>query len=207
MPAGRRILIALYAASGAAALVYEVVWTRLLTLQLGHTVAAASTVLAAFMGGLALGAALAGNVLSPSRVGRVGPMGRVGQMRAYAALEIVIAAFALLLPYALGATVPALAWAYADGTAPLRFGLVRIGISLVLVALPAAAMGATFPVAADWLVKRGRDSFSAAGSLYAANTIGAAAGAIAAGFWLVPGIGLRATTGVGVALNAVAAGG
>src|SRR5436309_3333682 len=51
----RRIFALLYAASGAAALVYEVAWTRLLTLQLGHTVAAASTVLAAFMGGLAAG--------------------------------------------------------------------------------------------------------------------------------------------------------
>ena len=51
----RRLFVLLYAASGAAALVYEVTWTRLLTLQLGHTVAAASTVLAAFMGGLALG--------------------------------------------------------------------------------------------------------------------------------------------------------
>jgi spermidine synthase len=58
----RRLFGLLYAASGAAALVYEVTWTRMLTLQLGHTVAAASTVLAAFMGGLALGAAVAGSV-------------------------------------------------------------------------------------------------------------------------------------------------
>src|SRR5438477_12225405 len=56
----RRVFVLLYMASGAAALIYEVTWTRLLTLQLGHTVAAASTVLAAFMGGLALGAWLAG---------------------------------------------------------------------------------------------------------------------------------------------------
>ena len=60
MVPGRRLFVLLYAASGAAALVYEVTWTRLLTLQLGHTVAAASTVLAAFMGGLALGAWIAG---------------------------------------------------------------------------------------------------------------------------------------------------
>src|SRR4051812_594567 len=51
MGSRRRLFLGLYAASGAAALVYEVTWTRLLTLQLGHTVAAASTVLAAFMGG------------------------------------------------------------------------------------------------------------------------------------------------------------
>ena len=52
----------LFALSGAAALVYEVVWTRLLTLQIGHGLAAASTVLAAFMGGLAIGAAAGGRI-------------------------------------------------------------------------------------------------------------------------------------------------
>jgi spermidine synthase len=52
----RGVFVGAYAASGAAALIYEVAWTRLLTLHLGHTVAAASTVLAAFMGGLAIGA-------------------------------------------------------------------------------------------------------------------------------------------------------
>src|SRR5262245_12253397 len=121
MPPKRRLLIALYTASGAAALVYEVVWTRLLTLQLGHTVAAASTVLAAFMGGLAVGAWIAGHLttqnadtltLSPSKGERL--------LRAYAALEIAFAACALALPFALRATVPVLAWAYADGAAPTR---------------------------------------------------------------------------------------
>src|SRR4030081_840954 len=102
MGSRRRLFVGLYAASGAAALVYEVAWTRLLTLQLGHTVAAASTVLAAFMGGLALGAWIAGS--RPALT-----------LRAYAVLELVVAASALALPFALRASVPALAWAYADG--------------------------------------------------------------------------------------------
>src|ERR1700693_2784655 len=101
MSQGRRLFVFIYAASGAAALIYEVTWTRLLTLQLGHTVAAASTVLAAFMGGLALGAWLAGSRSTLT-------------LRAYAILELVVAASALALPFALGASVPALAWAYAD---------------------------------------------------------------------------------------------
>src|SRR5438067_1735629 len=195
MTSARRIFILLYTASGAAALVYEVVWTRLLTLQLGHTVAAASTVLAAFMGGLALGAWIAGSFDSPvdSRARAAAPL------RAYATLEIVIAGSALLLPLVLRASVPALAWAYADGTAPARFGLVRVAISVVVLGVPAAAMGATFPIAAEWLTEAAR--------LYAANTAGAAIGAVAAGFWLIPAIGLRATTWVGVALNGVAASG
>src|SRR5688572_2896488 len=97
----------LFAVSGAAALIYEVTWTRLLTLQLGHGVAAASTVLAAFMGGLAMGSAVGGRVgarLEPQR-----------SLRVYAALELAIGALALVLPFELGALDPLLASAYADG--------------------------------------------------------------------------------------------
>ena len=189
----RRLFLLLYAASGAAALVYEVVWTRLLTLRMGHTSAAASTVLAALMGGLAVGAWAAG-----SR--RRAP---AAHLRMYAALEIGVAACALLLPFALVGTEPLLAAAYADGDASIRFAIVRLTISLVLVGIPAAAMGATFPVAAGWYAGTAAD----AGVLYAANTAGAAAGAIAAGFWLIPAIGLRGATIAGAALNGAAAAG
>jgi spermidine synthase len=215
MTSGRRLFLFLYAASGAAALVYEVTWTRLLTLQLGHTVAAASTVLAAFMGGLALGAWIAGRWNGPKAVPyerSAGTSNRsVGDglqavpyfLRAYAILELVVAATALALPYALSASVPALAWAYADGAAPVRFAIVRVVISLALVGIPAAAMGATFPIAVRWFARDAADT----GLLYAANTAGAAAGAIAAGFFLIPAVGLRGTTWIGVALNLIAAGG
>jgi len=206
MTSARRVFVLLYAASGAAALVYEVAWTRLLTLQLGHTVAAASTVLAAFMGGLALGAWLAGRVLASAKSHKkdVGDgLQAVPFLRMYAALEIVVAGAALVLPFALAASVPALAWAYADGTAAARFGVVRVVISLALLGIPAAAMGATFPIAANWYARASAD----AGLLYAANTAGAAIGAIGAGFLLIPALGLRATTWVGVALNLIAAGG
>src|SRR4051812_16996926 len=133
----RRLFVLLYAASGAAALVYEVTWTRLLTLQLGHTVAAASTVLAAFMGGLALGAWLAGKVgLKPDTAAASS-----AQLRTYALLEVSVAVCALLLPLALSASVPVLAWAYADGAAPAQFAIVRVAISIALLGIPAAAMG------------------------------------------------------------------
>jgi len=77
----------------------------------------------------------------------------------------------------------------------------------------AAAMGATFPIAASWFAERvavptqraSARSSAEAGNLYAANTAGAAAGAIAAGFWLIPAVGVRGTTWIGVALNAAAA--
>jgi spermidine synthase len=54
--------LAAYTCSGVAGLIYEVSWTRLLTLHIGHTTAAASAVVAAFMGGLAIGAAVAGRL-------------------------------------------------------------------------------------------------------------------------------------------------
>ncbi|MGE5244352.1 MAG: fused MFS/spermidine synthase [Betaproteobacteria bacterium] len=188
--ARRRVFLGLYAVSGAASLVYEVTWTRLLTLYMGHTVAAASAVLAAFMGGLALGAWLARSA--------------GGRLRTYAVLELVTAASAIALPFALSATQPILARAYADGTAPMQFAIVRLVLSLLLIGGPAAAMGATFPIAARWFAP---DAATGAGPLYAANTAGAALGALAAGFWLVPALGVRGTTGIGVALNAAAAAG
>jgi spermidine synthase len=194
---GRRPLVVFYTVSGAAALVYEVAWTRLLTLQLGHTVAAATTVLAAFMGGLAIGAWAAGAVRG------LDSWSAQRALTVYAALELAVAATALLLPVGLRATIPILAWAYSDGQAAARFAVVRVVISLLLVGAPAAAMGATFPITAAATARSASD----AGTLYAANTTGAAIGAIAAGFWLIPALGLRQTTWIGVALNLVAAAG
>lgn len=192
-----------YAASGMAALIYQVTWTRLFTLELGHTVAASSTVLAAFMGGLALGAWTIGRAERTATPAR--------RLQIYAALEIAIAILAVMLPTLVREGRPLLAWAYADGDAPARFAAIRIAVSLVLLGLPAAAMGATFPVAAAWFAgataRPDRIVRSAAGLLYAANAAGAAAGALAAGFWLLPAIGMRLTTWIGAALNLAAAAG
>src|SRR5207248_2358029 len=107
---GRRLFLLLYAASGAAALVYEIAWTRLLTLLMGQTVAAASTALAAIMGGLALGSWLGG--AAQARWSGGGKRGRA--LSTYAALEVLVAIAALALPLLLAAAAPALAWAYAD---------------------------------------------------------------------------------------------
>lgn len=200
----RLVFAACYAASGAAALLYQVAWTRLFSLQLGHTTAASSTVLAAFMGGMAVGAWIGGSVRTDS--GR-----RLLLM--YAAVELFVAAAAFALPGTLHALAPALTWAYADGATTTLFSFVRVAMSLVLLGLPAAAMGATFPIAVAWLTGAAARTnatpesspASTAGVLYTANTAGAAIGAVAAGFWLIPAIGLRATTSIGIALNTAAA--
>ena len=194
---GRAPLYLAFAASGAAALIYETTWTRLLTLFMGHTVAAASTVLAAFMGGLAIGAALAGRHASR--------MPAALALRAYAAVEIIIAVFAIAVPWELTLLKPVVAAAYGDGTGGVVFGIVRLACALGVVTLPAIAMGATLPLAVRWHApdasRAGRDT----GLLYAANTFGAAAGAVLSGFVLLPALGMRLTTFVGVVLNLVSA--
>jgi hypothetical protein len=134
----------IFAASGAAALIYEVTWTRLLTLQLGHGVAAASTVLAAFMGGLAVGSAVGGKYATRLTATRA--------LQTYAVLEILIAILAVILPLELAALDPLLGAAYADGRGGATFAVLRFVTSLLLLSVPAAAMGATFPVASRWFV-------------------------------------------------------
>ena len=197
--ASRALFVLVYLLSGAAALVYEVVWARLLTLQMGSTVTAVGTVLAAFMGGMAGGALLAG---------RIAPrLERRQALRGYAALELLIAACALLVPLALAGLRPLLAVAYADGAGGAWFAAVRMLTSLTVLAIPAAAMGATLPLAVRWFVGPTNAPGTAAGGLYAANTLGAALGAAGAGFVLLPGLGLTGAALVAVGLNAASAAG
>ena len=157
---------------------------------MGHGLAAASAVLAAFMGGLAAGAGAAGRyagTLPPRRA-----------LTLYAALEIAIAVLAVLMPLLLIAVRPLLAATYADGHGGATFAFVRLASSVLLLCVPAACMGATFPIASRWIVRTASTAAQDAGGLYAANTLGAAAGAVMAGFALIPALGLRGTTFVGV---------
>ncbi len=194
--AGGWWFLAAYACSGFAGLIYEVSWARLVTLYTGHTTAAASTVVAAFMGGLAGGSALGGRLaarLTPTQA-----------LWAYAAMESVVVLVALSLPSELGALTPLLKWAYADGAPGFLFSAVRLAACLVLLMIPALALGATFPLAVRWFVDRSRMAGRSGGALYAANTAGAAVGAIAAGFLLMPALGLFKTVLVGVAASVLA---
>ena len=194
----RALFVLVYLLSGAAALIYEVVWARLLTLHMGSTVTAVGTVLAAFMGGMAGGAMLAG---------RVAPgLDRRQALRSYAALEAAIAAGAVLVPLAFAAFRPLLALAYADGGS-VWFGPIRILTSLTVLAAPAAAMGATLPFAVRWFVGPTAHPGREAGALYAANTLGAALGAAGAGFVLLPWLGLTGAALFAVTLNAASAAG
>ncbi len=183
-----------YACSGFAGLVYEIAWTRLLTLHLGHTTAAVSTVTAAFMGGLGLGAALGGRIAST--------LSRRQALWTYALLELVVAVAALSIAGGLTLLTPLFAWAYGEDGAGLLFSTVRIASSFGVLLVPGVALGATFPMAVRVAVTSPTRPGGAAGRLYGANTAGAAIGSLAAGFVLIPIIGLTSTTLTGMAASA-----
>jgi spermidine synthase len=191
------LFLVAYTCSGFAGLVYQVCWTRTLTLYVGHSTAAASAVVSAFLGGLACGAAIGGALASR--------WSRRGALAGYALLEVGVACAALLIPSALLALVPVLQRAYADGAPGLLFPLVRIAAAFLLVFGPAAALGATFPLAIRWFASAARDRAQATSALYALNTTGAAAGALLAGFVMIPQWGLARTTHAGVAASLLAA--
>ena len=166
----RNAFTVIFAASGAAALIYEVTWTRLLTLQVGHGVAATSTVLAAFMGGLAVGSALSGRLsagLSPARA-----------LRVYAALELAIGVLALLLPLELSALSPLLSRAYADGSGGVTFTALRLGDKSGPAVPAGSGDGRDLPGGIPLVRSQRTGRGARRRRMYAANTIGAAVGAL-----------------------------
>ena len=170
--------------SGAAALVLQVLWTRVLGHVLGASALAVSTVLTVFMGGLALGSHLGGR-LAP-RLQR--------PILAFAALEVWVGLYGLAVPTLL-AQLPALQLGLAPVLGDGRWGwaLVRFGLSALVLLPPTVAMGATLPILAQATVGREGSLAEITGRLYAANTFGAVAGALACGFHLVPVLGVRTT--------------
>ncbi len=177
--------------SGAAGLLYEAVWSKQLSYLLGSSLHAVATVVAAFLGGLALGARFLGQPLSR----------RPRRLLSYALLELGVAAAAALLVPALRALDPLIGVFYRlFGAGTVGFGLARLLLTIVALIPPAALMGATLPVLVAAFA-RGRVG-PALARLYALNTLGAVVGSILGGFFLIPGLGLGATTAVAVVLNA-----
>jgi spermidine synthase len=178
--------------SGATGLIYEVLWARMLGLVFGATTLAVSTVLAAFMGGLALGSALAGKLAT--RIKK--PLGTYGLM------EIGIAVYALLVPFLFRwiDDVYALIWQqFQPGF--FAFSLWRFLLSSLVLLVPTTLMGATLPVLAAAFVHTSERNSVA--RLYACNLAGAILGTLAAGFVLLPALGVRTTIAVAAVLNVI----
>jgi spermidine synthase len=187
---------ACFVLSGVAGLLYQTIWSRQYSLVLGTSEAAVSVVLAVYMLGLALGAAII-----PRWMHGAGAR----PLRLFALLELGIAVCAFAIPPLLalvGDWYVAVAGGLPDPPSAVG-ALPRLYFALacLLLLVPTMLMGATLPVLAGFAVRSAADTGPRIAGLYAANTLGAAAGALAGGWWLVPDFGLRISTAVAMALN------
>ena len=196
---GRTTLVAVatcFFLSGFAALVYQAAWLKKLGIVFGTSHIAVATVLAAYMAGLAGGAALAARY--SARIRR--------PVLVYGILEAIIGVSALLVPFLLGGAQWLLMVLYggqpepvaATGGAQTLYYLVA---TFLVLAVPTGAMGATLPLLARYAVSEDRQVGPRIGLLYGINTLGAVVGALVAGFALLPYFGLLGTLLVGAAVN------
>ncbi|MFM0076116.1 fused MFS/spermidine synthase [Paraburkholderia sediminicola] len=175
--------------SGAASLIYQVLWIKQLALVVGVEVQAVTTGVSAFFAGLAVGGWAFGRLAD--RLAR--------PLRLYALLEAGVLALAL-----------ASTWMLPHAAAPFaslqdRIGPLAWALPFVLVGLPAILMGGTLPVLMRALCPTAAQMGRSGARLYAANTAGAIAGTLAASFVLIPSLGVQGCAFAAAALNAVAA--
>ena len=187
------LLYACFFASGLTSLVYELLWVRRLNLVFGSTTYSITTVLAAFMAGLGLGSYLVGRRV---RAGRRGA-------RAYAYLELGVAAYALCSLPLLGAVE----WAFAAIQGALGLGqgagaLLKFVLAFPVLAVPAALMGGTLPALARAVVRDRATLHRGMGLLYGVNTVGAAAGTLLTGLVLIEALGLWRSVVLAALVNA-----
>ena len=191
----RAIAIGCFFLSGASSLVFQVIWTRLFSLVFGTTTLAISTVLTAFMTGLALGAFAAGRIADRIK----------SPLLAYAGAETLIGLCALAIPLAAGPLRDLNSLAYAHyRDSQLALNAIRFAASWAVIILPTTLMGATLPLLSRHFVRDGaehRRVGARVGTLYAVNTAGAVMGTLGAGFVLLPQIGLRATNATAASIN------
>ncbi|MCL5281874.1 MAG: fused MFS/spermidine synthase [Planctomycetes bacterium] len=178
----RKVVVLLFLVSGATGLIYEVVWMRSLGTVFGNTVLAASTVLTAFMLGLALGSWLLGRAADRLR----------RPLRVYSYLELSLGVYAFAFPTILLHVDRFYLWFYQACEPGLcLLNLVRFLVSMGILLLPTLLMGGTLPVlSALWTIPvdqrdRGLRTGQSVGLLYAVNTFGAVAGSFLAGYFLI----------------------
>ncbi|HUU85473.1 MAG TPA: fused MFS/spermidine synthase [Phycisphaerae bacterium] len=194
----RRLLVPFYLMaffSGVAALVYEVTWARMLELTFGSTTLSAAAVIAGFMGGMGLGAWLYHLVYNRSSY----------PLLIYAGLELGIAVTTVLLTRTFY-LLPDF-FARAADIIPSGPGLavVRFVWVFVLLVIPAALMGATFPALCTVMIRTVQGVDRHLGMIYGINTIGAAGGALLAGLVLIERVGLTRTVTAANAINVAVA--
>jgi len=182
--------------SGFSALLYQILWAREFAVVLGSTTQAISTVLASFMGGLGIGGIVWGSFIDRSRR---------HPLRTYALIEIGIALAALFAQVIIRFSTHLYGALYQYDLPPQLFVGLRFMVTFTILCVPTFFMGGTLPCLVRFIIQgTQRDSHqgTTAGWIYGMNTIGAAAGALATGFFLIERVGLPRTLFTAVAINA-----
>ena len=179
--------------TGAAGLIYEVAWQRHLGVLVGVDHAATAATLAVFLGGLSLGYAICGGLSARSP----------RPLATYAWLEIAIALWGLAFPWTFSATEHLTrVW---DFSPPFGLIAASLGAAVPLILLPAFLMGATVPFMTRGLAVSLPGLTATHARVYGLNTLGAVAGALGAGFMVLPAWGPDGAVRLAAALNLVAA--
>lgn len=186
------LLALLFFGSGVCALIYQVMWLRLLSLVFGVTVYAASTVLAGFMAGLGLGSFLGGRIAA--RLTR--------PLAAFGVAEALVGITAFATPLVLDALTQL--WISAHDDLPNSLAavtVIRFVVALLVLIVPTSLMGATLPLIVKSAIAREERVGGKIGLLYAINTTGAIVGALVAGFYFIAELGVERSFQIAAATN------
>ncbi len=189
------LILSCFLLSGGAGLIYEILWVRMIDKVVGSAPFAVATVLAVFMGGLAVGSYLGGK-----HIDRITSKNHL--LYVYGVLEVAIGIYGLLLPLLLGMAKPIYVLAYNNLFQYFWvYQLFTFLVCSLLLILPTSLMGVTLPVLCRFYVTHLDHLGLRTGRLYGLNTVGAALGALLCGFFLINSIGVWGTLFVAVAIN------
>jgi spermidine synthase len=186
-------VVGIFTLSGAAGLIYEIVWSRQLVLVFGNTTQAVSAILTGFFGGMAIGAFVGGRVADRVR----------SPLRMYGLLEVVLVVVVLVTPVTFRLIHEAYRGIYPALESTPFLALARLVLAVLALGPATIMMGATFPA----LVRHFSSSAAlsqAFGRLYSANTIGAVIGTLSAGLVLIELFGLSGALAIGATCSLIA---
>lgn len=183
--------------SGFSALVYQVVFSKILSYTFGSNSSAVYSILATYMGGMAIGAWLGGRIVLLKKP----------PLAIYALLELIIAVYCIMSP-AIFQLVQQLYTHIGSGMQPGAAGLdaVRFLLGVLVLLLPTILMGMSLPVLIAHFKLRKRTYGNSIAVLYAVNTLGAALGALLSGYFIIPTVGIKLTIYIAAWLNLVSSG-
>ena len=208
-----RIVYFLFLFSGVTALIYEVVWTRMLTLAFGHTVFSVSIVLASFMAGLGFGSYFSGHAINHIGGKKTQPDSSLSKefsdgLKASSSLLIYgwieIALFVLCLIVSLILFKFSVIYSWFSFFVPESIvvqNIFKSFLAFILMFVPASLMGATLPIISQYYITDNIRLDTRLGLLYGINTFGAALGCLLTGFFLIANFGVLQTVLAATVLN------